>query len=120
MSDGLVVAAWTEVTDVRDGVVGVTHHYGFPDGDELVSSASLRYRSEDELRAALQDAGFVVETVYGAGSGNLSAKATASSSWSLVRDVGAATAAGLWLPRRPRRTGGAPGGHGAPRTRTST
>lgn len=65
MSDGLVVAAWTEVTDVRDGVVGVTHHYGFPDGDELVSSASLRYRSEDELRAALQDAGFVVETVYG-------------------------------------------------------
>lgn len=31
----------------------------------LNSSATLRFRTEEELRASLDDAGFVVEAIYG-------------------------------------------------------
>ena len=31
----------------------------------LESSATLRFRSEEELRASLEDAGFVLEAIYG-------------------------------------------------------
>jgi SAM-dependent methyltransferase len=65
LPDGRTVTAWTEVTDVRDGAVGFTHHYTFPDGDELRSTATLRFRAEAEVHAALRTAGFAVEHVYG-------------------------------------------------------
>jgi SAM-dependent methyltransferase len=65
LPDGRTVTAWTEVTDVRDGAVGFTHHYTFPDGAELRSTATLRFRAEAEVRAALRSAGFSVEHVYG-------------------------------------------------------
>ncbi|WUR59208.1 class I SAM-dependent methyltransferase [Micromonospora chokoriensis] len=59
------VRLWTAVTGVRDGVVDFTHHYQFADGERLVSSAALRFRTEAELRASLTSAGFVVDRVYG-------------------------------------------------------
>lgn len=57
-------AIWTEVTAVRDSLVSFTHHYVFPD-EELVSHATLRFRSEQELRTSLAAAGFTVEHLYG-------------------------------------------------------
>jgi hypothetical protein len=65
LSDGGVVRAWTEVTGVRDGVVDFTHHYHFDDGEELLSSASLRFRTEAELRTSLTRSGFIVDRVHG-------------------------------------------------------
>ncbi|WP_433649113.1 class I SAM-dependent methyltransferase [Micromonospora zamorensis] len=65
LPDGGEVRAWTTVTGVRDGVVDFTHHYHFADGEELVSSATLRFRTEAELRNSLTRADFVVDHVYG-------------------------------------------------------
>ncbi|MFF3864764.1 class I SAM-dependent DNA methyltransferase [Micromonospora sp. NPDC001898] len=62
---GRTVRAWTEVTGVRDRTVSFTHHYVFPGGEERLSSATLRFRSEAELRGSLRDAGFTVERVHG-------------------------------------------------------
>ncbi|MFG1766176.1 methyltransferase domain-containing protein [Micromonospora parva] len=59
------VRAWTDVTGVRDAVIDFTHHYHFADGERLVSSASLRFRTEAELRDSLTTADFVVDRVYG-------------------------------------------------------
>jgi SAM-dependent methyltransferase len=67
MPDGTLVEMWTEVTAVRDGLVDSTIRYHFPvaDADDLVSTATLRFRSEAEIRGSLQALGFTVETVYG-------------------------------------------------------
>lgn len=65
LSDRYVVAAWTEVTAVQDGAVSFTHHYAFPDGEELLSTATLRFRTEEEVRSSLQDARFNLEQIYG-------------------------------------------------------
>ena len=60
------VETWSEVDDVRDGIVSYTIHYAFvATGDELVSPIKLRFRSEAELTESLRDAGFTVERVYG-------------------------------------------------------
>ena len=65
MSDGRVVEAWTEVTDIRDGAVSFAIHYEFPYEKALLSTATLRFRPEDHVRAFLKHAGFVVEQIYG-------------------------------------------------------
>ena len=65
LPNGTVVTAWTEVTDVRDGRVSFTHTYQFPDGDELHSTATLRFRTEEELRGSLVAAGFSVDAIFG-------------------------------------------------------
>jgi SAM-dependent methyltransferase len=65
LPDGGEVRAWTTTTGVRDGVVDFTHHYRFDDGEELLSSASLRFRTEAELRDSLTRAGFDVDRVHG-------------------------------------------------------
>ncbi|WP_229400689.1 class I SAM-dependent methyltransferase [Micromonospora okii] len=65
LPDGRTVRAWTEVTDARDRTVSFTHHYLFPGGEERLSSATLRFRSEGELRGSLRAAGFAVERVHG-------------------------------------------------------
>ena len=65
LPDSRVIAVWTEVTAVQDGAVSFTHHYTFPDGDELLSEASLRFRTEEEVRSTLHDAGFCIEQIYG-------------------------------------------------------
>ena len=60
------IETWSEVSDVRDGIVTYTNHYRFAaTGDELVSSARLRFRSQLELTESLAAAGFTVERVYG-------------------------------------------------------
>ncbi len=64
LPDGTPVDVWTEVTSMVDGAVSFTLHYAFPDA-ELRSDATLRFRSEAELRRSLEAAGFVVERIFG-------------------------------------------------------
>ncbi len=64
LPDGTPVDVWTEVTSVDDGAVSFTLHYTFPD-TELRSDATLRFRSEPELRRSLAAAGFTIERVLG-------------------------------------------------------
>jgi SAM-dependent methyltransferase len=60
------VDMWSEVHDVRDGIVSYTIHYAFvATGEEVVSPIKLRFRSEEELTESLRGAGFTVERVYG-------------------------------------------------------
>lgn len=63
--DGRVVEEWTVVTAVENDTVSFTIHYGFPDHEELISTATLRFRSEGPLRASLEHAGFTVAQIYG-------------------------------------------------------
>jgi SAM-dependent methyltransferase len=65
LEDGTMVEVWTEVTSMQDGVISFTMHYGFPDGQDIVSTATMRFRSEDDVRAAVTGAGFRIEQVYG-------------------------------------------------------
>ena len=65
LPDGSEVRAWTEITGVRDGAVSFTHHYHFADGAELLSSATLRFRTEAQLRDSLTTAGFTVDRIHG-------------------------------------------------------
>ena len=60
-----MVAIWTEVTDVRGETVSFTRHYRFPNGEELLSESTLRFRNEERLRESLTEAGFAVEHIYG-------------------------------------------------------
>ncbi|MGC1210468.1 MAG: class I SAM-dependent methyltransferase [Micromonospora sp.] len=69
LADGTAVDAWTELTQVRDGLVKFLHHYRFPDGEEVCSPGTLRFRTEAELRASLTTAGFTVERVCGGWAG---------------------------------------------------
>jgi hypothetical protein len=60
------ITTWSEVLDVRDGVVAYANHYLFAaTGEELISRAQLRFRTRAELNRSLADAGFAVECVYG-------------------------------------------------------
>ncbi|GIE30298.1 methyltransferase type 11 [Actinoplanes italicus] len=66
LADGSVVRAWTESDLEKErGTVSVVHHYLFPDGLELTSTAAHRLRDEDTLRDSLRTAGFRVEELYG-------------------------------------------------------
>jgi hypothetical protein len=55
----------TEVTTVDDTVVSLVTHYRFDDGTSLTSTADLRFRTIDELRVSLAEAGFSIETALG-------------------------------------------------------
>jgi SAM-dependent methyltransferase len=61
------VERWGEVHDVSGDVVSGRMHVRFlRDGDELVvDGPQLRFRSVDELRLTLDEAGFVVVQTYG-------------------------------------------------------
>jgi SAM-dependent methyltransferase len=65
LPDGSVVHVWTDVTDVTGGDVSFAIHYTFPDTTELVSEATLAFRSEQKLRQSLEVAGFSVDQVHG-------------------------------------------------------
>jgi SAM-dependent methyltransferase len=65
LRDGTVVEVWTDVTAVQDDTVSFTHHYVLPGGQELVSTATMRFRGEPDVRAAVSEAGLDVEHVYG-------------------------------------------------------
>lgn len=56
---------WMEVTDVREDplLVSFTAHNEFPDGQDVVSTSTLRFRSQDELESTLAAAGFDQITV---------------------------------------------------------
>lgn len=64
LPDGTPVEVWTEVRSLIDRSVSFTIHYTFPD-TELRSDATLRFRSESELRRSLGAAGFAVERIVG-------------------------------------------------------
>ena len=64
MSDGSAVTIWTEVIAIAGTAVTFTHHYVLEDG-ELLSTSTLRFRSEDEVRSSLERAGFTVENIFG-------------------------------------------------------
>lgn len=60
------IDTWTEVDSIDGDVVSFTNHYRFrATGDDIVSKARLRFRSENELRTSLADAGFEIERLYG-------------------------------------------------------
>jgi SAM-dependent methyltransferase len=60
------IECWSEVHEVRDGIVSYANHYLFvATGEELVSMCRLRFRTEVELTRTLASAGFTVEHVYG-------------------------------------------------------
>ncbi|MEP6624223.1 MAG: class I SAM-dependent methyltransferase [Acidimicrobiia bacterium] len=65
LADGRVVRLAVEVTNVDGDVVSHDICYEFPEGDVLVSSATLRFRSEPALRTCLDNAGFAVEHIFG-------------------------------------------------------
>ncbi len=60
------VEVWQEVLAVHGDRVSSAIHYRFAaDGQELVSTSELRFRSQAELTRSLADAGFSVEQVFG-------------------------------------------------------
>jgi SAM-dependent methyltransferase len=65
LPDGRTVTTATEVTSVAGGVVSFAIRYAFSDGENLLSTADLRFRTEDELRSSLASAGFTIEHIYG-------------------------------------------------------
>jgi len=64
---GRSCTVWTEVTAVRDPAVTVdfTRHYEFDDGEQPTSESTLRFRSEDAVRASLDSLGFVADDILG-------------------------------------------------------
>ena len=65
LPDGRTVTAAISVDEVSGGVVTTTIRYAFSDGPDLASVASLRFRSEAEVRASLAQSGFAVRAIYG-------------------------------------------------------
>jgi SAM-dependent methyltransferase len=66
LADGRVVSTWTEVTGITTNrSVSFSLHYEFPDSQRLVSTATLRFRTESELRSSLAQAGFAISAIYG-------------------------------------------------------
>jgi ubiquinone/menaquinone biosynthesis C-methylase UbiE len=65
LPDGRTVIFATEVISVAGGVVSFAIRYAFADGENLLSTADLRFRTEDELRSSLAAAGFTIEHIYG-------------------------------------------------------
>lgn len=65
LADGSQVVNWTEVTAVEDGTVSFAQAYRFPDGTERRATATMRFRTEREVRTSLRAAGFTIEHLYG-------------------------------------------------------
>ena len=63
--DGTTVLIWTEVTGLKDKIVSFSHHYHFAGGETLRSDSSLCFRSEQQLRESVTDAGFSLERIHG-------------------------------------------------------
>ena len=60
------IETWSDVRDVRNGIVTYENHYVFAaTGEALVSEGRLRFRSQAELTQSLADAGFAVERIFG-------------------------------------------------------
>ncbi len=63
--------SWVEVTGVRDGLVHLEGHIVLqPTGEHVISTSTLRFRTQDELHRSLETAGFRVLEVVGDWDGN--------------------------------------------------
>ena len=62
---GGTVTMWTTVTGVEDARVSFAIDYRFSTGETRASTATLRFRSEEEIRSTLAAAGFTVRQIYG-------------------------------------------------------
>ncbi|MFI5841731.1 hypothetical protein ACIA8K_18675 [Catenuloplanes sp. NPDC051500] len=51
------------MTEVAPPLVSFRYTYRFPDGAELTSDSTLRFRTLDELERSLRNAGFTVRDV---------------------------------------------------------
>ena len=61
-----LIERWSEVHEAASGMVSFAIHNRFVNsGDVLVSELCLRFRTEDELVASLEEAGFSIERTYG-------------------------------------------------------
>lgn len=61
-----VLEEWLELVEVSEGKVHFQAHNFFVDtGEKLVVDSILRFRSQQEIRASLHEAGFAVQHVYG-------------------------------------------------------
>ncbi len=58
-----VFTAWCEVLDVAEPLVTFRWSFRFADGEILTSDSTLRFRTEDEVRADLAAAGFATPDV---------------------------------------------------------
>jgi len=56
---------WPGVSSIDDGTVSFTSTNELPDGTVLAVDSILRFRSEPELRASVESAGFAIEAIYG-------------------------------------------------------
>lgn len=65
LPDGTTVTSWSEVVSVTDGAVSIVHRYRFSDGDRREATLTLRFRTEEEVRASLAAAGFTMEHLWG-------------------------------------------------------
>ena len=58
------VSTWTELVDVREALVSFRHVFRFaPNGSEITSDSTIRFRARDEVAADLKDAGFRLHSV---------------------------------------------------------
>jgi hypothetical protein len=55
----------TDVTSVNDDLISFALHYVFDVGEELISTADIRFRSEQAVREAVQGAGFAIDQICG-------------------------------------------------------
>ena len=63
---GNTVAVWTDVRATDGNRVRFEMHYLWREsGEELISENTIAFRSEEEIRRSLSEAGFVVERVHG-------------------------------------------------------
>ena len=62
---GTFVEVWNEVTSVDDDLVSSTLHYLLDGREELLSTATMRFRSEQAVRDAVRRAGMDIQEVYG-------------------------------------------------------
>jgi hypothetical protein len=59
----------TDVTSVNDELISFALHYVCDDGAELISTADIRFRSEQAVREAVQGAGFTIDQICGSWDG---------------------------------------------------
>jgi 2-polyprenyl-3-methyl-5-hydroxy-6-metoxy-1,4-benzoquinol methylase len=60
-----VVTMTAHVARIKDDLVNLTQHYELDDGEKLISSADMRFRSEQAIREAVENAGLTIEQIYG-------------------------------------------------------
>ena len=65
LSDGTTLETWGEAEPAVNGRVACTQHYVFSDGRRLRSTAMMRWRSAEDVPAAVTDADLEVDEIYG-------------------------------------------------------